>query len=114
MTKWPLGAALLPLALLLAQSDAPGPRVATYRSAVDDSDQPYALYLPNSFKPDRPYPLVIALHEEESNHVFELKRLFGIPTRFGESGLQALSLRAFAAPGNVNMDFIAACPFARG
>ncbi|HMC57589.1 MAG TPA: dienelactone hydrolase family protein [Candidatus Solibacter sp.] len=112
MTKWPPGAALLLPALLLAQSDAPGPRVATYRSAVDDSDQPYALYLPNSFKPDKPYPLVIALHEEESNHIFQLKRLFGIPTRFGESGLQALSLRTFSAPGNI--DFIAACPFARG
>jgi poly(3-hydroxybutyrate) depolymerase len=107
-----VAAALLLPALLLAQSDAPGPRVATYRSAVDDSDQPYALYLPNSFKPDKQYPLVIALHEEESNHIFQLKRLFGIPTRFGESGLQALSLRTFSVPGNI--DFIAACPFARG
>jgi hypothetical protein len=112
MTKWPLGAALLLLAQLPAQSDAPGPRVATYHSAVDDSDQPYALFLPNSFTPDKPYPLVIALHEEESNHIFQLKRLFGIPTRFGESGLQALSLRTFTVPGNI--DFIVACPFARG
>jgi Phospholipase/Carboxylesterase len=107
-----LAAALLLPALLLAQSDASGPRVATYHSAVDDSDQPYALYLPSSFKPDKQYPLVIALHEEESNHIFQLKRLFGIPTRFGESGLQALSLRTFTVPGNI--DFIAACPFARG
>jgi poly(3-hydroxybutyrate) depolymerase len=105
-------AALLLPALLLAQSDAPGPHVATYRSAVDDSDQPYALYLPNSFTPTKQYPLVIALHEEESNHIFQLKRLFGIPGRFGESGLQALSLRTFSVPGNI--DFIAACPFARG
>lgn len=112
MTKGPLGAALLLLAQLLAQSDAPGPHVVTYRSAVDDSDQPYALYLPNALKPDKQYSLVIALHEEESNHIFQLKRLFGIPTRFGESGLQALSLRTFTLPGNI--DFIAACPFARG
>src|SRR4029077_10740582 len=56
--------------------------------------------------------LVIALHEEESNHIFQLKRLFGIPSRFGESGLQALSLRTFTIPRHI--DFIAACPFARG
>ncbi len=104
----PLAAAFL----LVAQSDGPGPHIAGYHSAVDDSDQPYALYLPNSFRPDKQYPLVIALHEEDSNHIFQLKRLFGFPTRFGESGLQALSLRTFTAPGNI--DFIAACPFARG
>jgi hypothetical protein len=59
-----IAAALLLPILLLAQSDAPGAHIATYHSGVDDSDQPYALYLPNSFKPDNPYPLVIALHEE--------------------------------------------------
>jgi hypothetical protein len=99
-------------ALLFAQSEAPGPRTVTYHSAVDDSDQPYALYLPKSFTPGRTYPLVIGLHEEESNHIFQLKRLFGIPNRFGESGLQALSLRTFPVPENV--EFIVACPFGRG
>jgi len=105
-------APLAAVALLLAQPDAPGPRAVTYHSAVDDSDQPYALYLPKSFAPGKAYPLVIGLHEEESNHIFELKRLFGIPSRFGESGLQALSLRPFPVAGDV--DFIVACPFARG
>ena len=85
-------AVLLPLALaLLAQSDSPGPRVLTFRSNVDDSDQPYALYLPQSFNPARKYPLVIGLHEEDSNHVVNLKRL--VPR---------------------DADFIVACPYARG
>ena len=97
---------------LPAQSDSPGPHTLTYRSAVDDTDQPYALYLPRSFAPGKVYPLVIALHEEESNHIFELKRVFGIPSRVGESGLQALALRPFPAPPN--LEFIVACPFARG
>ena len=114
-------AGLAVAALLLGQSNtgqpdtspsAPGPRVVTYHSAVDESDQPYALYLPKSFAPGKTYPLVIGLHEEESNHIFQLKRLFGIPSRFGESGLQALSLRPFPVPENV--EFIVACPFARG
>jgi hypothetical protein len=104
-------------ALLLAQPDVapwitPGARALTYHSAVDQSDQPYAIYLPKSFVPGKTYPLVVGLHEEESNHIFELKRVFGIPHGFGESGLQALSLRPFPIPDSI--DFIVACPFARG
>ncbi|HXB75182.1 MAG TPA: dienelactone hydrolase family protein [Candidatus Acidoferrales bacterium] len=103
--------------LLLAQPNVSqwvtaGPRAVTYHSAVDDSDQPYALYLPKSLAPGKSYPLIIGLHEEESNHIFELKRVFGIPSRFGESGLQALSLRPF--PVAEDIGFIVACPFARG
>lgn len=105
-------ALLTAVTLLLAQPDAPGPRNVTYRSTVDDSDQPYALYLPKSFTPGKTYPLVIGLHEEESNHIFQLKHLFGILSRIGETGLQALSLRPFPLPDNI--DFIVACPFARG
>jgi len=103
---------LVTAALLLAQSEIPGPHAVSYYSAVDDTDQPYALYVPKSYVPGKPYPLVIGLHEEESNHIFQLKRLFGIPSRFGESGLQALSLRPF--PASDETEFIVACPFARG
>jgi len=105
-------ALLAAIVMLPAPPDGPGPREVTYHSAVDGSDQPYALYLPKSYTAGKIYPLVIGLHEEESNHVFELKRVFGIPARFGESGLQALSLRAFTVRDDV--DFIVACPFARG
>ena len=38
----------LPLAIALAQT---GPRQLTFHSEIDDSDQPYALYVPVSFNP---------------------------------------------------------------
>src|SRR5664279_2612885 len=87
-----------------------GQTLVTYRSTVDGSEQPYALYVPKSYDPARRYPLVVSLHEEESNHVVNLKRVFGIPARYGETGMQGLS--AFAAQRAV--DYLVACPFARG
>src|SRR5664279_1207832 len=87
-----------------------GQTLVTYRSTVDGSEQPYALYVPKSYDPARRYPLVVSLHEEESNHVVNLKRVFGIPARYGETGLQALS--RLAVPRAV--DYLVACPFARG
>ena len=74
------------LAALVAQ-----PSAVTYRSAVDNTEQPYALYLPKSLDRARKYPLVIGLHEEDSNHVVNLKHLFGVTARFGKTGLQALT-----------------------
>jgi hypothetical protein len=40
--------------------------------AVDDSDQPYALYVPKNFNAARRYPLVISLHGAGSNHRLNL------------------------------------------
>ena len=34
----------------------------SYRSAIDDTDQPYALYVPAGYSGRRPWPLVINLH----------------------------------------------------
>ena len=96
--------------VLAAASMLGGQTVVTYRSSVDQSEQPYALYVPKSHDPARRYPLVVSLHEEESNHVVNLKRVFGIPARYGETGLQALS--RLAVPRAV--DYLVACPFARG
>ena len=52
----------------------------------------------------------MSLHEEESNHVVNLKRVFGIPPRYGESGLQALS----TLPALRDVDYLVVCPFGRG
>jgi enterochelin esterase-like enzyme len=93
------------LAVLMAQ-----PSAVTYRSLVDNSEQPYALYLPKSLDRTRKYPLVIGLHEEDSNHVMNLRHLFGVIGRFGETGLQALT----SIPPVRDVDTIVACPFARG
>jgi hypothetical protein len=38
-------------ATLAAQLYQPGPQVLTFLSDADDSDQPYALYLPRNFDP---------------------------------------------------------------
>ncbi len=84
--------------------------VVTYRSTVDRSDQPYALYVPKAFDPGRRYPLVLSLHAEESNHVVNLKRVFGVPPRYGETGYQALTM----LPVLGAVDYLVACPFARG
>ena len=100
---------LLACALALASMLA-GQTVATFRSTVDGSEQPYALYTPKSLDPGRRYPLVMSLHEEESNHVMNLKRVFGLPPRYGETGLQALS----TLPLLRGVDCLVACPLARG
>lgn len=92
-------------AALMAQ-----PAALTYRSSVDNTDQPYALYVPKALDRTHKYPLVIALHEEESNHVFNLKHVFGLLSRFGESGLQQLT----SFPPMRDQEYIVACPFARG
>lgn len=96
--------------LVAACSWLTGQTLATYRSTVDQSEQPYALYVPKSYDPARHYPVVISLHEEDSNHVINLKRVFGIPARYGETGLQALS----QLPVLRDVDYLVACPFARG
>jgi pimeloyl-ACP methyl ester carboxylesterase len=93
------------LAALFAQ-----PEALSYRSPVDNSDQPYALYLPKSMDRGRKYPLVIGLHEEDSNHAMCLRHLFGVIGRLGETGLQQLT----SFPPMRDQDFIVVCPFARG
>jgi dienelactone hydrolase len=57
----------------LRGQDAPRPRPrtgyfrATYRSALDDSEQPFALWVPRSYSPRRAYPLVVALHGTDAD-----------------------------------------------
>jgi poly(3-hydroxybutyrate) depolymerase len=103
---------LLLLALLAVALPAypPGPQVLTFFSEVDDSDQPYALYLPKNYDPQRAYPLVLSLHGAWSNHRLNLKRVFGFSNRGGESDAEAT--RYF--PMLPDVDFIVASPLARG
>jgi poly(3-hydroxybutyrate) depolymerase len=106
---------LLPLLLLAALPAAsqvyrPGPQVVTFLSEVDDSDQPYGLYLPRTFTPAKKYPLVISLHGAGSNHRLNLRRVFGQGNRPGESDPEAT--RYF--PPLKDVDYIVASPLARG
>jgi len=96
-------------AVLIAQSYTPGPQTLTFVSPIDDSEQPYALYLPKSFNPEKKYPLVVCLHAEESNHRLNLMQLFGQGNRFNDG---RLPLSSFHPAREV--DFIVACPLARG
>jgi pimeloyl-ACP methyl ester carboxylesterase len=57
----------------------------TYRSSLDGSVYPYALYLPKDVdKPGAKWPLVVSLHGAWSNHANNMRRLFGIGNRPGE------------------------------
>jgi pimeloyl-ACP methyl ester carboxylesterase len=106
--RLPTSGLLLMAATMLAQP-ASGPQLAGFHSGVDDSDQPYALYLPKILVPGKRYPLVISLHEEDSNHRMNLRRVFGV-SRPGE--IDSANMRNF--PPVPDVDFLVAAPYARG
>ena len=87
-----------------------GAQALTFHSTVDDSDQPYALYLPPSFDPAKKYPLVVSLHSEDSTQRLNMRQLFGIAARYGEA--DPPDMRYF--PVSRTVEFIVACPSARG
>lgn len=87
-----------------------GPQVETFYSVIDDSEQPYALYLPKNFDNNKTYPLVIMLHGAGSNHRLALKRVFGKSNLPGENDVEAS--RYF--PEWNDVDYIVAAPYARG
>lgn len=98
-----------------------GPQVISFFSAVDDTDQPYAVYIPENFDKSKAYPLVVFLHGAWSNHRLGMRRLFGVGNSQGYD---------FIKPGNIPyetdveasrywppfrpVDYIAATPLARG
>lgn len=98
-----LTAALLLPALpspVLAVEGSPGDgyQVRTFRSSVDGSDQPYALYLPKVLASGRQYPLVISLHGAGGTHRNGIRQVFGVP----------------AAAPLPEVEYIVAAPLARG
>jgi len=95
---------------LSAQPYTSGPQAVTFASDVDDTDQPYGLYVPKNLDPARKYPLVIMLHDVFSNHRLALRRVFGWPNRPGETDADAN--RFFPHFRDVN--YIVASPLARG
>ncbi|MEZ4996182.1 MAG: alpha/beta hydrolase-fold protein [Bacteroidales bacterium] len=104
-----------------AQKLSPGPQDLSFFSSVDDTDQPYSVYIPENFDETKAYPLVVFLHGAWSNHRLGLRRLFGVGNSQGYD---------FIKPGNVPyendveatrywppfrpVDYIAAAPLARG
>ena len=95
---------------LRGQAPAGGAQAATFRSDVDDSDQPYALYVPPGYDGAQKWPLVISLHGAFSTHRLNLRQLFGQGNRALETDAQAT--RSF--PVLPAVPFLAAAPYARG
>jgi enterochelin esterase-like enzyme len=87
-----------------------GPQVVTFFSDVDDTEQPYGLYVPKNYNPRKKYPLVIMLHGAGSNHRLSLRRVFGKSNAQGETDIEAT--RYFPEWADVN--YIVASPFVRG
>jgi poly(3-hydroxybutyrate) depolymerase len=87
-----------------------GPQVLTFYSDVDDTEQPYGLYIPRNFDSKKKYPLVIMLHGAGSNHRLALKRVFGKSNLPDETDVEAS--RYF--PEWPDVEFVVASPYARG
>jgi pimeloyl-ACP methyl ester carboxylesterase len=96
--------------LLTAETLREGPQVATFFSDIDDTDQPYALYVPKAYSAEKKYPLVISLHGAGSNHRLNLRRVFGKGNLVNETDAEAT--RYF--PKLPDIEFIVASPLARG
>jgi hypothetical protein len=111
----------IPLNLVFAQKLKPGPQDLCFFSTVDETDQPYAIYIPKNFDESRKYPLVVFLHGAMSNHRLGLRRVFG------QGNIQGTD---FIKPGHVpvetdleatryfpqlkDVDYVVAAPYARG
>lgn len=93
-----------------SQKLKPGPQVTTFYSDVDDTEQPYGLYIPKNYDEKKKYPLVIMLHGAGSNHRLALRRVFGKSNAPGETDVEVS--RTF--PQFREVDYIVASPFARG
>ncbi len=84
--------------------------IKAFRSDLDDTLQPYALYVPRSYTPSRLYPLLVSLHGATSNHRINIRRVFGFGNRPGESDYEA-TRNEVELP---QVDFIVASPYGRG
>ena len=100
---------LAAMGLLFAQPLIQGPQMQVFHSQVDDSQQPYALYVPPTLDPGWKYPLVITLHAEDISPQIGLMWTFGQINRREDGSLAGLRL---FRPRDVA--FLVASPLARG
>jgi poly(3-hydroxybutyrate) depolymerase len=68
---------------------ARGPMVKAYRSEWDGTLQPYAIFVPREYDARHPSALVVALHGAGSDHRHNLRRVFGLDNRPGETDEEA-------------------------
>jgi predicted esterase len=81
-----------------------------YRSEVDGTLQPYGLYVPPSYDPAKPWPLVVGLHGSGSNHLLHRRRLFGLGNEPGEGDYEAIRKE----PPLPDVGFLVLTPYGRG
>jgi pimeloyl-ACP methyl ester carboxylesterase len=91
--------------------DKTGLLVKAYHSDLDDTLQPYALYVPKSYDSKKAYPLLVSLHGATSNHLLNRRRVFGLGNRPGESDYEAIRNEDISFP---DVDFIVLTPYGRG
>lgn len=94
----------------MAQTLSEGPQVLSFHSDVDDTEQPYGIYIPPNYQPTKKYPLVVMLHGAGSNHRLSLRRVFGKSNQENENDVEAS--RYF--PEWKDRDYIVASAYARG
>jgi pimeloyl-ACP methyl ester carboxylesterase len=112
---------LLNPGIVSGQKYQSGPQDMTFFSSVDESNQPYAIYIPENFDETKEYPLVVFLHGALSNHRLGLRRVFGEGNiqgpEFGTQGFVPPQTDLEATrfyPELESVDYIVAAPFARG
>jgi pimeloyl-ACP methyl ester carboxylesterase len=104
-----------------AQKLKPGPQDLTFFSKVDETNQPYSVFIPENFDETKKYPLVIFLHGAWSNHHLGLRRVFGQGniqgTDFAKPGVIPIESDLEATrywPKFKDVNYIVAAPLARG
>ncbi len=86
----------------------------TYRSSLDGTIYPYALYLPKGMNESgTKWPLVVSLHGAWSNYANNLRRLFGIGNRPGEPDEQVFFSMPLW-PQLPDVPGIVVCPWGHG
>jgi poly(3-hydroxybutyrate) depolymerase len=92
---------------------ATGMVIKAYRAEWDGTLQPYALYVPRTYKPGERqggWPLIVALHGAFSDHRHNLRRVFGLDNRRGETDFEA-SRNELTLP---DLEALVVSPYARG
>ncbi len=87
-----------------------GALTKAYRSEVDGTLQPYGLYVPPSYDPAKPWPLLVGLHGSGTNHLLHRRRLFGLGNEPGEGDYEAIR-KDFPFP---DVGFLVLTPYGRG
>jgi predicted esterase len=81
-----------------------------YRSEVDGTLQPYALYVPPSYDPAKAWPMMVSLHGSGSNHLLNRRRVFGLGNRPGETDYEAIRNDV----DYPDVGFVVVSPYGRG